>query len=54
MGIEMAVGNFMSTSTSTHWITNQKTSKKKKTDISREQHSKQAYIRQEKLWKVIK
>ena len=37
----------MSTSTSTQ-IPNQKTGNKK-TDISREQHSKQANIRQEKL-----
>ena len=39
----------MSTSTSTQ-IPNQKTGQK--TDISREQRSKQANIRQEKLWKV--
>ena len=41
----------MSMSTSTQ-ILNQKASKKQKPDISHEQHSKQANIRQEKLWKV--
>ena len=48
----------MSTSISTQ-ISNQKAAKKqtnkqtnKKTEISREQHSKQANIRQEKLWKI--
>ena len=42
----------MSTSTPTQ-ISNQKAAKtKEKTDIRREQHSKQANIRQEKLWKI--